>query len=125
MHPLNKLLKKGSPDKFKLDKEQTESFRQFIDRICSPVLALPQPNLPYSLDTDASAYGPGCTLFQTHLDGTRKPIGFWSRSLRNAELKYSAPERKCLGIVWALQTLRPYLIYETLRFIPIITPYDG
>ena len=112
-HPLNQLLKKGSPDKFELTPEQVVSFKHFIDTICSsPVLALPKPDLPYSVDTDASAYGLGCALFQTHSDGSRKPIGFWSRSLNPAEKNYSASERECLAVVWALQTLRPYLIYE-------------
>ncbi len=111
--PLNELLKKNNPDTFTLSEEHTESFRKLIDAITSPqVLALPQPGLPYSLDTDASAYGLGCALFQTHEDGERKPIGFWSRSLVPAEKNYSPTERECLGVVWALKTLRPYLMYE-------------
>ena len=111
-HPLNQLLRKNSPDTFELNDEQLKAFRTFSDRICSPpVLALPVPNLPYSVDTDACAYGLGATLFQDH-NGTRKPIGFWSRSLTDAEKNYSASERECLAVVWALQTLRPYLLYE-------------
>ena len=51
-------------------------------------------------------------MFQTHSDGERKPIGFWSRSLLPAECNYSASERECLAVVWALKTLRPYLMYE-------------
>ena len=111
--PLHELLKKNSPENFILNEEQTESFRTLIDKVISPpILALPVPGLQYSLDTDASAYGLGCTLFQTHSDGERKPIGFWSRSLDKAEKNYSASERECLGVVWSLKTLRPYLIYE-------------
>ncbi len=112
-HPLNQLLKKNSPDKFQLDEEQVESFRQLVDAVCSPpVLALPVSGLPYSVDCDASAYQIGCALFQTHPNGERKPIGYWSRSLIPAEKNYSASERECLAVLWALKTLRPYLMYE-------------
>ena len=56
-HPLNRLLKKGSPDKFELDDEQMKSFREFVKIVCSPpVLALPQRGLQYSVDTEASDY---------------------------------------------------------------------
>ena len=56
-HPLNQVLKK-IPDKFELNEEQTNSFKTFIERICSPkILALPEPELSYSIDTDASTYG--------------------------------------------------------------------
>ena len=104
--PLNELLKKNAPDKFTLIDEQVQAFRTLIDAVISPrVLALPVSGLPYSVDTDASDYGIGCALFQTHTDGERKPIGFWSRSLTDAERNYSAPERECLGVVRSLKTL--------------------
>ena len=112
-HPLNQQLKKGTPESFELDATQLDSFNKLIERVCSPpVLALPKAGLPYSVDCDASDYGIGCALFQTHPDGERKPIGFWSRSLLPAEVNYSASERECLAVVWALKTLRPYLMYE-------------
>ena len=104
--PLNELLKKNSPEKFVLNDEQQAVFRQLIDEVLSPkVLALPVPGLPYSVDTDASNYGIGCTVFQTHSTDERKPIGFWSRSLIPEERNYSAPERECLAVVWTLKTL--------------------
>ena len=111
--PLNKLLKKGGPDKFELDEEQVAAFRTLIDGVLSPkVLALPVTGLPYSIDTDACDYGVGCALFQTHPDGERKPIGFWSRTLDDAEENYGVPERECLVVMFALKTLRPYILYE-------------
>ena len=80
--PLNKLLKKGEPDQFELDEEQLESFKKFVDIMCSPpVLALPQLGLHYSVDTDASDHGLGAALFQTHKNEEgeeRKLLGNWS-----------------------------------------------
>ena len=61
---------------------------------------------------DASDNQVGCSLFQTHEDGKRYPIGYWSRTLKPAERNYSATERECLALFFALQTLRPYLLYE-------------
>ena len=113
---LNQLLKKGAPDIFELNDEQVKEFKDLIESVCTPpVLALPVPGLAYSVDTDASDYGIGCALFQDHTDGQRKPIGFWSRTLAPAERNYTASERECLAVVWALKTLRPYLMYE--RFV--------
>ena len=62
--PLNKLLRKGQPETFELDEEQIEAFSTLIEKILSPtILALPRKDLPFSVDTDASAYGIGCALF--------------------------------------------------------------
>lgn len=54
---------------------------------------------PCSLDMDTSDYSLGCTLFQTHFDGTPKSVAFWSLALRDAELSYSASKKERLAIV--------------------------
>lgn len=108
--PLNKLLRKNAPETVKRGEEQLTSFKTFIEKICSPpVRALPRPNLAYSVDIDVSAYGVGWNMFQTYEDGTRKRIGYWSRSLNDAECSYSASERECLSVLSVLQTVRPYI----------------
>ena len=110
--PLNAFLKKGQPARLPQDlgEEATNAFEELEKRIIAPpVLALPREGLQYEVDIDASDYHVGAALFQVHPSGERKPIGFWSRSLLFAEKNYSTPEKKCLPVVWALQTLRPYL----------------
>ena len=109
--PLTDLLKKGRPVKLeKFGDAEITAFKTLINAICSPpILALPRPGLDYSIDTDASNRQVGAALFQTHEGGIRRPIGFWSRTLRPAELNYGVPEKECLAVVWALTTLRPYL----------------
>lgn len=64
---------------------------------------------------DASAYQVGATIFQTDNDGIRRPIGNWSRTLHKHELNYSVSEKGCLAVLWAITTLRLYLLLE--RFI--------
>jgi hypothetical protein len=67
------------------------------------------------LDTDASNYQIGCTLLQDQPDGSKHPIGYWSRGMKSAENNYSTTEQECLAIVWAVLQLRPYL--EEKRFV--------
>ena len=112
--PINALLRTGMPETIAdWGEKQEKAFRTLIEAICSPpILRLPRRNLPYSVDTDASNYQVGCALFQTDEEGARHPIGFWSRTLQGAERNYSTAEKECLAVVWALQTLRPYLAFE-------------
>ena len=109
--PLNALLRKGELTQVKpFGTPEITAFKGLIKAITEPpVLALPKIGLQYSIDTDASDYKVDASLFQTQADGTRQPIGFWSRSLLPAEKNYSISEKQCLAVVWAVTTLRPYL----------------
>ena len=61
------------------------------------------------MDVDASKYQLGCALLQEQDDGRLRPVGYWSRTLQPAEKNYSTSERECLGVVWSILHLRPYL----------------
>ncbi|CAN8070297.1 unnamed protein product [Agarophyton chilense] len=110
--PLNALLRKGQPLKLApFTTDQSDSFRSLIKAVkTAPILSLPKPGLPYSIDTDASDHQVGCALFQTIPEGERKPIVYSSRTLNVHERNYSVSEKECLAVVWALSTLRPYLM---------------
>ena len=134
--PLTDKLKKGKPVNLEpFGESESTAFRTLVEAICSPpILALPRPGLPYTVDTDASNRQIGAALFQTHEGDLRKPIGFWSRTLRSAELNYGVPEKECLAVVWAVTTLRPYLQGEqftvhtdqsSLRWLMEITEPSG
>jgi len=109
--PLNKYLMKGQSSALPHPTEEDQKAFDLLKKTLAspPILQLPHPDKEYSLDADASAYQVGCALFQHGDDGVRHPIGFWSRSLLPAERNYSAGEREALAIIFAVQTLHPYL----------------
>jgi RNase H-like domain found in reverse transcriptase len=79
------------------------------------VLELPQAKGSFVLETDASAPQLGVQLLQEQLDGTFRPIGFWSRQCNAAECNYGPTEREDLAIVWGIKVCRPYLERTTFK----------
>lgn len=106
--PLNLLLRKG--EAWKWGREQDLSFRRLRDAITKePVLAAPNFQRGFLLQTDWSSEGLGAVLSQLDDEGQERVICYASRSLRPAERNYAAVEGECLGIVWACRLFRPYL----------------
>ena len=135
-HLLNQLSKKRQPIQLEgFDEACENAFHKLKDAILAPpVLALPKMDLPYSVDTDASDYQIGAALFQMHPDAQRKPIGFFSGTLTAAQRNYSVSEKECRAVIWAVQTLRPYLYGEnfivhtdhaSLRWLMNVTDPSG
>jgi hypothetical protein len=108
--PLTALTKKGAPEKFELNNDQKLAFEKLRQALVSPpTLSLPRDGLQYVIDTDASDQKFGCVLQQADDAGELKPLGYWSRQLKAAEIDYSATEKEALAIVWAVTHLRHYL----------------
>jgi len=62
--------------------------------LAPPILALPKAKGQMIVDVDACADQLGCTLLQEQPDGTRLPVGYWSRGLSPAEKNHSTTERE-------------------------------
>ncbi len=85
-------------------------FKNLKHALLNPhILRLPQFGKPYTIDVDASKDQLSCALLQEKEDGKLRPVGYWSRTLNSAERNYSTTERECLGVVWSIVHLRPYL----------------
>ncbi|KAJ8359452.1 hypothetical protein SKAU_G00159770 [Synaphobranchus kaupii] len=74
----------------------------------APVLAYPDAQRPFIVDTDASNTGLGAVLSQEDEDGERV-VAYYSRALGKAERNYCVTRRELLAVVRALHHFRPYL----------------
>jgi hypothetical protein len=74
----------------------------------TPVLALPDPTLPFVVNCDASGYAVGAVLQQDRGSGLQ-PVAFLSKKLTGAESRYPVHEQELLAIITALTTWRHYL----------------
>lgn len=106
--PMTKYLKKD----IKLnihDQEYIDAFQASRNILINyPILQHPDFNRPFVLTTDASQFAIGAILSQ----GTPPndlPIAYASRTLNEAEIKYSTIEKELLAVVWATKYFRPYL----------------
>ncbi|CAM5074127.1 unnamed protein product [Natator depressus] len=81
----------------------------------SLVFALFSPAFPTIVTTDASDCGLGAVLTQLHEDNTERTVAFASRTLSNAERKYSTVEKEALACVWATEKWRTYLWGRTFK----------
>ena len=102
------LLKDKAP--FDWQDPQQRAFTTLIDALVEEAVLLhPHFDEPFIVDTDASGRGLGAVCSQVR-NGVEHPLAFASRCLLAAESKWHIREKEALGIVWALETFRHYLL---------------
>ena len=100
--PLTQLLKKGS---FNWTSSSTMAFKQLKRAISKPpILALPNFDKTFVVETDASGVGMGAVLMQ---EG--HSLAFISKALGRRQLILSAYKRELLAIVYAVTKWKHYL----------------
>ncbi|KAJ3648391.1 hypothetical protein Zmor_020198 [Zophobas morio] len=91
------------------DSTHQEAFEELKQRLAdAPILRQANPEEPFVLRTDASAYALGAALLQGE-GPEERPIEYASRLLTNHEQNYTTTERDALAIVWAVRRFRGYL----------------
>ena len=87
-----------------------EAFEKIKKKICNTVTNHHfDVNLNTRVKCDASHLGLGASVEQDYR-GTWKTVAFASRFLNISELKYSTNELELLGLVWALDHFKNYLL---------------
>ncbi|KAG3049984.1 hypothetical protein PC122_g23379 [Phytophthora cactorum] len=76
----------------------------------APILALPDPDRPFSVVCDASDFAIGCALLQADAEGRERVIAFESRQLKAAEKNYPVHDKELLAMKYALVKFRVYLL---------------
>jgi hypothetical protein len=105
--PLHQALKKNS---FFWEAEQQAAFDR-LKQVMSqpPLLALPNFNLPFVLETDACDIGLGAVLMQES-----KPLAYFNRALGPKNAAMSVYEKEALAILEALKKWRHYFLGNKL-----------
>ena len=105
--PLHSASQKG--ERFRWTAECEEAFRNIKRKLMNaPILAFPQLDVPFILDTDASDSGLGAVLSQVQ-DGKERVIAYAARALSKAERNYSTTRKELLALVWGTEHFETYL----------------
>ncbi|KAI4899242.1 hypothetical protein NFI96_006039 [Prochilodus magdalenae] len=105
--PLSALTRK-QPGPFRWTDAAQEAFEELKRRLTSaPILHLPDPELPFEVEVDASEVGVGAILSQrSGQDQKLHPCAYFSHQLTQAERNYDVGNRELLAVKMALEEWR-------------------
>ena len=107
--PLHRLTERTT--KFVWNSECQTAFEELRRRLSqTPILAHPDFNRQFILDTDASDVGIGAVLSQVGDDGHERVIAYGSRLLTKAERQYCVTRKELLSVVTFTRQYRSYLL---------------
>jgi transposase InsO family protein len=106
--PLTSLLKAHS---FTWGPLQQQAFQEMRALMATDaILAFPDHNIPFDIETDASDYQLGAVIKQRG-----RPVAYYSRRLTPAQQNYTTIEKELLSVVETLRTFRTMLLGARLR----------
>lgn len=106
--PLHALCRKEAPFRWTPACDKAfHTLRQALQE--APCLTNYTPSLPVWVAADASESGLGAVLAHRYPDGSERPIAYASKTLTEAQRKYSQIEKEALAIVFACSKFYPYL----------------
>ena len=102
-YPLHQLVAQSSGKHLQWTPVCIKAFQEIKDAVAElQTLFFPVEDAPVYLHTDACKYGVGAYVFQV-IHGVERPIGFYSKSLKGAELNWSTIEQECYAIMCAVR----------------------
>jgi hypothetical protein len=118
LKPISDMLKKDA--KIKWDSKSCLAFQWVKDALVSaPVLASPKYDRDFIVFSFASQYTIAAVLLQKNDEGYEQPISFFSRALRDAEVRYDILEKQAYALVKALKSFRVYLLHvKIIAYVP-------
>nr|GEW76411.1 reverse transcriptase domain-containing protein [Tanacetum cinerariifolium] len=106
--PMTKLLEKDTP--FIFSKECVEAFQTLKRKLTkAPILIALDWDMPFDVMCDASDFAIGAVLGQRQ-DKHFRPIHYASKTMTEAKSNYTTTEKEMLGVVYAFEKFRSYLI---------------
>ena len=126
--PLTELLRGCNPRQSKRKKitytdwtwgeAQEGAFRELVRRLTEPpVLCYPDFSRQFILRTDASKQGLGAVFCQEQPSGDVRVVAYGSRTLRQAEEKYSTHKLEFLALYWAVTKQFHHYLYGAPTFV--------
>jgi ribonuclease HI len=118
------MLRKGNKVKWTI--EPRESFVQIKRALTeAPVLIGPDYSKPFLVFSFASFDTVAAVLLQKNEEGREQPISFFSRALRDAEIRYEIMEKKAYALVKSLKAFRVYVLHSKVTaYVPSTSVKD-
>jgi hypothetical protein len=118
------MLRKGN--KVKWTVESRESFNQIKKALTeAPVLISPDYSKDFLIFSFASFDTVAFVLLQKNVEGLEQPISFFSRALRDAEIKYDIMEKQAYALVKSLKSFRVYVLHsKIIVYVPSASVKD-
>ena len=131
--PIFRLLKKEAEFAWT---EQCKIAFEYLKKclVTNPILAYPDFEKEFIVQTDASQTAVGAVLSQIGADNLEHPVSFCSRTLNNHERNYSVTERECLAVIYACKQFRSYIHgthftvvtdHASLRWLQLLREPEG
>jgi hypothetical protein len=110
--PLSSLIRKNGrlPKHNAWNKDQLDAWDFAIKCLTGDEVMLYHPDfsVPFCLETDASDVGISAACVQI-IDGRRRVVGYASRTLNDAQTRYSTYQKECFAIIWGAEVYRHLL----------------
>ena len=115
---LNNMLRKDATLEWTVEAKQSfETIKEALTK--APVLISPDFNKDFIIFSFALEHTIAAVLLQNNKQGYKQPIAFFSKSLRDATLKYNIMEKQALALIKSIKDFKLYILYShIIAYVP-------